>query len=97
MRKFQSNRANIESFIFIHIIRKVASPHVQVALQPHESRKLNLVVPEKSSDFSYTIRKVTSSHMQVALQLHESKKLNLVAPEKSDDFSYAIKKKLELY
>ena len=38
-------------------IRKVASPHVQVALQPHESKKLNLVVPEKSCDFSYTITK----------------------------------------
>lgn len=38
-------------------IRKVASPHVQVALQPHESKKLNLVAPEKSSDFSYAIRK----------------------------------------
>jgi len=31
----------------------VASPHVQVASQPHESKKLNLVAPEKSSDFSY--------------------------------------------
>ena len=33
-------------------IRKVASPHVQVASQPHESKKLNLVAPEKSCDFS---------------------------------------------
>ena len=33
------------------------SPHVQVALQPHESKKLNLVVPEKSCDFSYTIKR----------------------------------------
>ncbi len=35
----------------------MASPHVQVASQPHESRKLNLVAPEKSSDFSYAIKK----------------------------------------
>ena len=40
----------------VKYIRKVASPYVQVALQPHESRKLNLVVPEKSFDFSYTIK-----------------------------------------
>ncbi|MBR0427153.1 MAG: hypothetical protein IJK18_03005 [Clostridia bacterium] len=37
-------------------IRKVTSSHVQVALQPHESKKLNLVAPEKSSDFSYAIK-----------------------------------------
>ena len=37
-------------------IRKVASPHVQVASQPHESKKLNLVASEKSSDFSYEIK-----------------------------------------
>ena len=36
-------------------VRKVASPHVQVASQPHESMKLNLVAPEKSADFSYAI------------------------------------------
>ena len=30
---------------------------MQVALQPHESKKLNLVAPEKSYDFSYAIRK----------------------------------------
>ena len=59
-------------------IRKVASPYVQVASQPHESKKLNLVAPEKSDDFSYTIRKVASPHVQVA-------------SEKSSDFSYAIK------
>ena len=59
-------------------IRKVASPHVQVASQPHESKKLNLVAPEKSDDFSYTIRKVASPYVQVA-------------SEKSSDFSYAIK------
>ncbi len=41
----------------IEEIRKVASPDVQVASQPHESRKLNLVAPEKSSDFSYAIKK----------------------------------------
>ena len=40
----------------IKIIRKVASPDVQVASQPHESRKLNLVAPEKSCDFSYAIK-----------------------------------------
>ena len=39
------------------IIRKVTSSHVQVALQPHESKKLNLVAPEKSNDFPYTIKK----------------------------------------
>ena len=38
------------------IIRKVASLHVQVALQPHESKKLNLVATEKSCDFSYAIK-----------------------------------------
>ena len=38
-------------------IRKVASPYVQVASQPHESKKLNLVAPEKSCDFSYAIKK----------------------------------------
>ena len=32
-------------------VRKVALPHVQIASQSHESRKLNLVAPEKSSDF----------------------------------------------
>ena len=37
-------------------IRKVTSSHVQVALQPHESKKLNLVAPEKSCDFSYAIK-----------------------------------------
>ena len=41
---------------FHYLIKKVASPHVQVALQPHKSKKLNLVVLEKSYDFSYTIR-----------------------------------------
>ena len=39
-------------------IRKVASPDVQVASQPHESRKLNLVAPEKSCDFSYAIKNI---------------------------------------
>ena len=38
-------------------IRKVASPYVQVASQPHESKKLNLVASEKSNDFSYAIKK----------------------------------------
>ena len=40
------------------IIRKAASPNVQVAPQPHESMKLNLVAPEKSYDFSYAIKKL---------------------------------------
>ena len=31
-------------------IRKVASPHMQVTSQPHESKKLKLVASEKSSD-----------------------------------------------
>ena len=43
-----------------YYIRKVTSSHVQVALQPHELKKLNLVAPEKSDDFSYAIRKVAS-------------------------------------
>ena len=38
-----------------NLIRKVASPDVQVALQPHESKKLNLVTSEKSEDFSGVI------------------------------------------
>ena len=69
----------------------MTSSHVQVASQPHESKKLNLVAPEKSCDFSYAIRKVTSSHVQIASQSHESEKLNLVAPEKSCDFSFENK------
>ena len=28
----------------------------------HESRKLNLVAPEKSNNFSYAIKKVASPH-----------------------------------
>ena len=42
------------------LLRKVASPHVQVASQPHESKKLNLVATEKSSDFSYAIKKASN-------------------------------------
>ena len=38
-------------------IRKATSSDVQVASQLHESRKLNLVAPEKSKDFSYAIKK----------------------------------------
>ena len=38
-------------------IKKVASPQVQVASQSHEPKKLNLVVSEKSNDFSFTIKK----------------------------------------
>ena len=34
----------------------MASPHVQIASQSHESRKLNLVSLEKSSDFSREIK-----------------------------------------
>ena len=41
----------------IEKIRKVASPNVQVAPQPHESKKLNLVTSEKSNDFSSVIKK----------------------------------------
>ena len=41
----------------MEFIRKVTSSHVQVGLQPHESKKLNLVAPEKSCDFSYAIKK----------------------------------------
>ena len=59
----------------------MASPHVQIASQLHESKKLNLVAPEKSCDFSYAIRKVASPHVQVASQPHESRKLNLVVPK----------------
>ncbi len=40
----------------IEEIRKVASPNVQIASQSHESKKLNLVAPEKSCDFSYAIK-----------------------------------------
>lgn len=43
--------------IIINLIRKATSPNVQIASQPHESRKLNLVASEKSNDFSYTINK----------------------------------------
>ena len=34
-----------------HMIRKVASPYVTIASQSDESKKLNLVAPEKSVDF----------------------------------------------
>ena len=56
-------------------IRKVASPDVQVASQPHESKKLNLVAPEKSRDFSYAIRtnKDTVTPKAVAKVLDEIK------------------------
>jgi len=50
------NTKQLRNYRKYNHIRKVASPHVQVALQPHESKKLNLVVPEKSCDFSYTIK-----------------------------------------
>ena len=40
-----------------NFVKKYLTLHVQIALQPHESRKLNLVAPEKSDDFSYTIKK----------------------------------------
>lgn len=43
--------------IFSYYIRKVASPNVQIASQSHGHRKLNLVVSEKSNDFSFTIKK----------------------------------------
>ena len=43
--------------IIINLIKKATSPNVQLASQPHESRKLNLVALEKSNDFSYTINK----------------------------------------
>lgn len=39
-------------------VRKVASPYVQDASHPHNLRKLNLVTPEKSNDFSYVIKKL---------------------------------------
>ena len=45
----------------MEFIRKVTSSHVQVALQPHESKKLNLVALEKSDDFSYAIREVSNN------------------------------------
>ena len=35
----------------------MTSSYVQIALQSHESRKLNFVAPEKSKDFSYAIKK----------------------------------------
>ena len=38
-------------------IRKVTSSDVQIASQSHESKKLNLVTPEKSKDFSYVIKR----------------------------------------
>ena len=43
-------------------IRKVASLHVQVASPPHESKKLNLVASEKSSDFSYAIKEFIANN-----------------------------------
>ena len=45
-------------------VRKVALPDVQIASQSHESRKLNLVAPEKSCDFSYAI-KITTIYVYV--------------------------------
>ena len=42
---------------YFNFIRKVASPYVQDASHPHNLRKLNLVDPEKSGDFSYAIKK----------------------------------------
>ena len=50
---------------YLKNIRKVASPHVQVASQPHESKKLNLVAPEKSVDFSYAIKRVFEIKFQI--------------------------------
>lgn len=47
--------------IIINLIRKATSPNVQIASQPHESRKFNLVASEKSNDFSYTINKSSLS------------------------------------
>ena len=44
-------------------IRKVASPHVQVASQPHESKKLNFVASEKTSDFSYAIKEFIANNV----------------------------------
>ena len=43
--------------VIINLIRKVTLPNAQTALHPHESRNLNLVVTEKSNDFSSTINK----------------------------------------
>ena len=43
-------------------IRKVASPHVQVASSPRESKKINLVASEKSSDFSCAIKEFTANN-----------------------------------
>ena len=42
--------------ILLIAISKVASQYVQVALQPHKLRKLNLVTSEKSNDFSFVIK-----------------------------------------
>ncbi len=51
-------------------IRKVTSPHVQVALQPHESKKLNLVAPKKSGDFSRAIKKTDKTQYITGKILH---------------------------
>lgn len=40
----------------ILLVRKVAFPHMQVASQLHKLRKLSLVAPEKSLDFSIAIK-----------------------------------------
>lgn len=51
-------------------IRKVASPDVQIASQSHESRKLNLVAQEISSEIPYAIKNVI---FKVAIYIRLSK------------------------
>ena len=50
----------MKPYLIFKLIRKVTSSYVQVALQPHESKKLNLVAPKKSVDFSYAIKKMAT-------------------------------------
>ena len=62
IRKINEINKNIKSWnkkysSFLFIIRKVASPHVQIASQSHGLRKLNLVIYVKIFDFSYIIKK----------------------------------------
>lgn len=42
-----SNQKEYIDNVIINLIRKVASPDVQLTSQPHESMKLNLVAPRK--------------------------------------------------
>lgn len=46
-------------------IRKVASPHVQIASQSHGLMELNIVAWRKYKDFSYAIREKVESLMAV--------------------------------